>query len=327
MENCNVFWLLLAALMVGVSSSTVGVSEADHYQLDYDYYKHSCPNLEAIVKEQVSTILFTDPTSPAAFLRLLFHDCQVQGCDASILLDSEGSEIVSTKNFGIRKREKIQQIKTALEAECPGQVSCADIIALVARESVAFSGGPEIQIPLGRKDSRTSNHQQADIHLPYSGISVDEFLHIFMSKGMNLEESVAILGAHTLGVGHCRNIVDRLYNPHPGSQIINHSFELLLRLECPTRTPLTSLTVVPNDMTPFIFDNHYYRDVTAGNGLFGIDSDISRDLRTVSVVNQFALDQDHFFQVFSSAFVRLSSTNVIGEAKGEVRRICNRVNE
>ncbi|KAK3188439.1 hypothetical protein Dsin_028000 [Dipteronia sinensis] len=59
-------------------------------------------------------------------------------------------------------------------------------IALVARESVAFSGGPEIQIPLGRKDSRTSNHQQADIHLPTSGISVDEFLHIFMSKGMNL---------------------------------------------------------------------------------------------------------------------------------------------
>lgn len=137
---------------------------------------------------------------------------------------------------------------------------------------------------------------------------------------------ILVTGAHTLGVGHCRNIVDRLYNPHPGSQIINHSFELLLRLACPTKTPLTSLTVVPNDMTPFIFDNRYYRDVTAGNGLFGIDSSISRDLRTASVVNQFALDQDHFFQVFSSAFVRLSTSNVIGEAEGEVRRICNRVN-
>ncbi|KAK2644539.1 hypothetical protein Ddye_019734 [Dipteronia dyeriana] len=144
------------------------------------------------------------------------------GCDASILLDSEGSEIVSSMNF-----------------------------ALVARESAASSGGPEIQIPLGRKDSRTSNHQQADIHLPSSGISVDEFLHIFMSKGMNLEESVAILD----------------------SQIINHSFELLLKLECPTKTPLTNLTVVPNDMTPFIFYNHYYRDVVTGKGVFGIDSE------------------------------------------------------
>ncbi|KAK2644547.1 hypothetical protein Ddye_019742 [Dipteronia dyeriana] len=187
-----------------------------------------------------------------------------------------------------------------------GLLNNRNIIALVARESVAFSGGPEIQIPLGRKDSRTSNHQQADIHLPSSGISVDEFLHIFMSKGMNLEESVALLD----------------------SQIINHSFELLLKLECPTRTPLTDLTVVPNDMTPFIFDNHYYRDVT-GNVVFGIDSGISRDLRTASVVNQFALDQDHFFLVFSSAFFRLSSTNVVSEAEGqgEIRSTCNKVNK
>ncbi|KAL5842454.1 hypothetical protein ACOSQ3_013057 [Xanthoceras sorbifolium] len=44
-------------------------------------------------------------------------------------------------------------------------------------------------------------------------------------------------------------------------------------------------------------------------------------------VHRIAPDQNYFFQVFSSAFVRLSSTNVLNEAKGEVRRICNRVNE
>ncbi|KAJ0081748.1 hypothetical protein Patl1_09960 [Pistacia atlantica] len=163
MGSCSAFFLV-AALLVTVEVS-IGVKEA---QLAYDYYKHSCPSLEAI------------------------------GCDASILLDYDGlthdSEMVSSKNFGIRHREKIQHIKTTLEAVCPGQVSCADIIALAAREAVCVSGGPQIQIPLGRKDSTTCNHQQANTHLPSSGITVDQLLPIFSSKGMNLKESVAILG-------------------------------------------------------------------------------------------------------------------------------------
>ena len=75
------------------------------------------------------------------------------------------------------------------------QVSCADIVALAAREAVAISGGPFIQIPLGRKDSLTSSSQQADAHLPSPSIDdVDRFLQIFMGKGMDLKESVAIIG-------------------------------------------------------------------------------------------------------------------------------------
>lgn len=102
--------------------------------------------------------------------------------------------MISSRNFGIRKREVIDHIKSAVEVACPGQVSCADIIALAARESVALSGGPHIAIPLGRKDSRTSSSGTADARLPSPGISVDEFLQIFSSKGMSVEESVAILG-------------------------------------------------------------------------------------------------------------------------------------
>lgn len=102
--------------------------------------------------------------------------------------------MLSPKNFGIRKREAIEKIKSILEIACPGQVSCADIVALAAKESVLYSGGPLIQIPLGRKDSTTSRSRQADARLPSPMINVDQFLHIFTSKGMNLEESVAILG-------------------------------------------------------------------------------------------------------------------------------------
>lgn len=47
-------------------------------ELSYKYYNSSCPNLEAIVKREMLRIFLMDATAPAAFLRLMFHDCQVQ---------------------------------------------------------------------------------------------------------------------------------------------------------------------------------------------------------------------------------------------------------
>lgn len=122
----------------------------------------------------------------------------MQGCDASILLNSRDSEMKCSKNFGIRKLEEIGRIKNILEVACPRQVSCADIIALAARDSVALSGGPFIQIPLGRKDSTSCNSLKADAYLPSTTINVEQLLHIFMSKGMDLQESVAILGMYVI---------------------------------------------------------------------------------------------------------------------------------
>ncbi|XWS19379.1 hypothetical protein CRYUN_Cryun31cG0010600 [Craigia yunnanensis] len=198
MRNHICFMLILRAILrIWI---LVGVCEA---QLACDYYKFSCPNVENIVRKVMLGVILTDATAPAAFLRLLFHDCQVQAFVSSFFYHPKlsstlalkgNSEVVSGKNFGIRKRETIQHIKDILEAECPGQVSCADIIALAAKESVAVSGGPNIQIPLGRKDSTTCSRQAADTHLPPPDITVDKLLNIFMSKGLNLEESVAIMG-------------------------------------------------------------------------------------------------------------------------------------
>ncbi|KAI3961901.1 hypothetical protein MKW98_022106 [Papaver atlanticum] len=326
--------VMMVMILIIKPGLVVSVNEA---RLSYGHYQTSCPNVEALVRDTLVPIFLTDATAPASFLRLLFHDCQVQGCDASILLNSErrniGSEMISSKNFMIRNRESIGLIKSVVESECPGKVSCADIIALAAKESVAFTGGPQIQVPLGRKDSTSSSYKQADIWLPSPQVSVDGMLQIFRSKGMNIQESVAMLGAHTLGVGHCLNIVDRLYNPkhtnsNPASahDMLEKGYEALLKMQCPTSVPLTNLTFVPNDITPLTFDNQYYRDIIYGRGLFGIDSSISKDPRTSPVVKLFADDQNYFFQVFASAFVKLSSTNVLAGNLGQIRSDCSRLN-
>lgn len=82
-----------------------------------------------------------------------------------------------------------------VEAACPKQVSCADILILAAREAVARSGGPQINVPLGRRDSSTApSYELADNFIPPATTGVDDMLHIFASKGMTIEESVAIMG-------------------------------------------------------------------------------------------------------------------------------------
>lgn len=63
----------------------------------------------------------------------------MQGCDGSLLLDS-GGRITSEKNSNPNSKsargfDVVDQIKAQLEKECPGTVSCADVLTLAARDS------------------------------------------------------------------------------------------------------------------------------------------------------------------------------------------------
>ncbi|XP_057419657.1 peroxidase 29-like [Lotus japonicus] len=307
--------------------ATLTLFQLSSCQLSESYYNLSCPNLEPIIQSEFRKLFFLNPTAPAALLRLLFHDCMVRGCDASVLLDFDNSEIKSAKNYAIRMQDTIGEIKLLVEDDCPGVVSCADLIVLAARESVIQTGGPRIQVPLGRKDSTNiTTSLDADAKIPPPSQKVDDFISDFTSKGMSIEEAVAILGGHTLGVGHCKNIVGRLNDPAQWNPT-DFVYETILRIRCPLDNDFyNSVPAVPLDLTPVCFDNQYYTDILGGRGVFGIDSMVAKDPRTLPFVTNFSQDQNHFFEVFSSAFIKLATADVLTDGQGEVRAICSKFN-
>ena len=146
------------------------LSTACQAKLSSSFYDKSCPNAESAIRTAISAAIARERRMAASLIRLHFHDCFVQvlvqleatiidselarilhelyscsffqGCDASILLD-ETSSIQSEKTAGpnnnsVRGYEVIDKAKSKVEKICPGVVSCADIIAVAARDASAY---------------------------------------------------------------------------------------------------------------------------------------------------------------------------------------------
>ncbi|MBA0861038.1 hypothetical protein Goshw_023787, partial [Gossypium schwendimanii] len=85
------------------------------------FYDHSCPRAQVIVRNVVAKAVAKEPRMAASLLRLHFHDCFVKRSNLN--------------RNSARGFEVIDEIKAEIEKECPHTVSCADILALAARDS------------------------------------------------------------------------------------------------------------------------------------------------------------------------------------------------
>ncbi|CAN4109868.1 unnamed protein product [Withania somnifera] len=176
----------------------------------------------------------------ASLLRLHFHDCFAKGCDASLLLDSSGtiiSEKLSNSNKdSARGFEVIDEIKFALEKECPETVSCADILALAARDSTVLAGGPSWEVPLGRRDSREASLSDSNNNIPAPNNTFNTILGKFLLRGLDLIDLVTLSGGHTIGDARCTNFKQRLYD-QSGNKLpdktLDKNYAVQLRTRCP----------------------------------------------------------------------------------------------
>ncbi|XP_019225532.1 PREDICTED: putative Peroxidase 48 [Nicotiana attenuata] len=108
--------------------------------LRYGYYDEKCEDIEKIVWSMMQRIVQLQHNAPAQLLRLLFLDCFIQGCDASVLLaDSNENGTVEREAFPNRTLKGFDiMIKDEIEKECPGTVSCSDILVLATRDGIVL---------------------------------------------------------------------------------------------------------------------------------------------------------------------------------------------
>ncbi|RZC69289.1 hypothetical protein C5167_032395 [Papaver somniferum] len=183
--------------------------------LESDFTQTCKINVEETVQGIVSRRFQNDSSLGAALVRMQFHDCFVEGCDASLLLNGNGTEKTAGPNGSVRGYELIYEIKTELEDKCADKVSCADIIVMATRDTIALSKGSRYEVETGRRDGTDSQASKADANLPSPSISVFDSIEVFKTKGLNATDMVLLLGGHTLGKASCGNFESRLYSSPP----------------------------------------------------------------------------------------------------------------
>ncbi|PIN26432.1 Peroxidase [Handroanthus impetiginosus] len=298
------------------------------------FYKklNTCDNVEPYVRHQVQLWWNRDKSITAKLLKLLYADCMVNGCDASILLDGPHTEKNASQNLWLDGFVLIDKIKTVLEARCPRAVSCADILNLAVRDAVHFAGAPSYPVFLGRRDGLDSNAAWVDLPLP--SVSFDQGLAYFKSKGLDVVDYATLLGAHTMGKTHCTYIHNRLYNfnntgkPDP---TMSKSELNKLRQQCPQtlkqgqKDPTVFLT--DKDGPQYNFTNTYYSNVLSHNSVLKVDQNLLNDINSTQIVQEYAANKEQFRREFAFSISRMGGLKVLTGKQGEIRLNCRVINK
>ncbi|KAM7262111.1 hypothetical protein ACFE04_021188 [Oxalis oulophora] len=317
-------------VMVMVMVMAMAMVVADTEPLSVGFYEKTCKDAETIVRDVMKKGLKEEPRSVASVMRLQFHDCFVNGCDGSVLLDDTpymlGEKLSLSNINSLRSFELVDQVKDALEKACPGIVSCADIIIMASRDAVMLSGGPNWEVKLGRKDSLTASQKDSDDIMPSPRANATALIQLFDRFNLTVKDMVALSGSHSIGKARCFSVMHRLYNQTETGQpdpAIEPKFRQELYKICPVNVDQN--ITVNLDATPVIFDNQYFKDLVAGRGFLNSDETLYTTTETRSLVKLYSQNQDVFFKDFADGMIKLGDLQ--SGRSGEVRRNCRVVNK
>ncbi|KAJ8438823.1 hypothetical protein Cgig2_023015 [Carnegiea gigantea] len=318
------FSALLWCILVLIASLS-HVEGSTRVELSTGYYYHTCPEAAQIVEDGVLLAVKSDTRMGASLLRLHFHDCFVNGCDGSVLLDDNatftGEKTAFPNSGSLRGFEVVDLIKAKLEEACPGIVSCADILALASQYAVYHLGGPSWEVKLGRRDSLTANRTAANVFLPSPASNITTLTSNFAVQGLSFKDMVALSGAHTIGFARCTAFRSRIYNDVD----INPPFKQYLQSICP-RVGNDSVLQGMDLKTPSHFDNLYYKNLLVKKGLLHSDQEIYNSNKADPIVRKFSRSLTKFYKSFAKAMIKMGDISHLTGTQGEVRLHCRKAN-
>ncbi|XP_047323747.1 lignin-forming anionic peroxidase-like [Impatiens glandulifera] len=302
-------------------SSTYGA------HLSPKFYDKSCPKALNTIRATIKTAVSRERRMAASLVRLHFHDCFVQGCDASILLSEQAtpnSERNALQNRGsARGFEVVDAAKVEVEKICPGVVSCADILAVAARDASVAVGGPSWAVKLGRRDSKTASRALAERDLPLFTSSLKEHISNFAKKGLNARDLVALSGSHTIGQAQCFTFHDRIYS----NSTIDAGFARKRQQQCPRNVNDGPSNLAPLDLvTPNSFDNNYFKNLIQKKGLLQSDQVLFNGGSTDNIVVEYSKNPSKFKTDFAAAMIKMGDISPLTGSKGIIRKICSTLN-
>ncbi|KAL3502757.1 hypothetical protein ACH5RR_037206 [Cinchona calisaya] len=294
-------------------------------QLSANFYASTCPNLQTIVRNTMTAAVNKEQRIAASILRLFFHDCFVNGCDGGLLLDDTatftGEKNANPNRNSARGFEVIDTIKTNVEAACNATVSCADVLALAARDGVVLLGGPTWTVPLGRRDARTASLSGANSQIPSPSANLSALISSFSAKGLSARDMTALSGGHTIGQARCATFRSHIYNDTD----IDPTFASTRRANCPFSGGDNNLA--PLDLqTPTRFENNYYKNLLVRRGLLHSDQELFNGGSQDSLVRSYSNNEAAFRSDFIAAMIRMGNISPLTGTNGEIRRNCRVVN-
>uniref|UniRef100_A0A453HNY4 Peroxidase n=3 Tax=Aegilops tauschii subsp. strangulata TaxID=200361 RepID=A0A453HNY4_AEGTS len=314
---------VLSLILALVAIASGGASA----QLSSGFYSRSCPGMLKAVRSALHPAIARERRVGASIVRLFFHDCFVQGCDASLLLDDapglRGEKNATPNKNSARGFEVIDAVKAAVEGCCPGVVSCADILAIAAEESVVFLGGPSWEVKMGRRDSTTASFNGAENNIPPPTSGLANLTSLFAAQGLSQKDMVALSGAHTIGLARCTNFRDHIYN----DTNIDAGFARSRQSGCPRATGSGDNNLAPLDLqTPTVFENDYYKNLVQKRGLLHSDQELFNGGAADTLVREYVGSQSAFFKDFVEGMIKMGDITPLTGSNGQIRMNCRRVN-
>ncbi|OIW02602.1 hypothetical protein TanjilG_24053 [Lupinus angustifolius] len=321
------FQTLLVLVMVTLVTLLVIPVNAE---LSPHFYDKICPQALPAIKSAVFQAIKKEQRIGASLLRLHFHDCFVNGCDGSVLLDDTasftGEKTAQPNNNSIRGFSVVDEIKAVVDKACKRPVvSCADILAIAARDSVAILGGSQFwyQVLLGRRDARTASKAAANSNLPPPTFNFSQLISNFNTHGLNVRDLVALSGGHTIGFARCTTFRTRIYNE---TRLIDPKFAASLRNKCPKKGNDNVLEQL--DATVARVDTTYFKDLLHKKGLLHSDQELFKGKGSASdnLVKLYSRSTSAFARDFKASMIKMGNLKPLTGRKGEIRCNCRRIN-